>query len=397
MQCSIKRQSAVIRWVIAMTMAASMALFSTASFAQNEREASARALVLESLTTSHLAEVYGDMRKYIHAVMIPIIQDISAGKTPMPPMRDPLARDYMDEVFKLYTLIDKSGDDVDLAMQKHRDEIVDDLARIVAKHLSAEEIEAVRAGLRLQVTRKSFDLLQNVYHQAFNKSAADARSMMEFGAWMQELMTSYRERGRKPVNPAPTAEQITKATVLTNELWASARVDDLVAASMHIARLIATSVTTGSERDAALAKLDEFKQQYATMKPMWSIMMATWMATMLNDEQMTQLQGFAHGPSAALFYEVFVSMGQEMMSVTQSDIDATTSYLIGTRAQGLPRERSPEEIAAVTTDITAFSDQWGTKLTEGLAPEVREALTATVKRVAELYLKQLNALEGKAP
>lgn len=360
-------------------IALSLAAFAPASAAPGT-EAAARQLVTEAWTTSRAPELYTDLRRTVHSVMIPASDDLVTGKVVLPMAANPQIKAVLVEVNTLLKNLDKAADEIDAVSGKYRDELIDDLARVIAKHLTAEEIEGAQGALRLPATRKSFDSVYMLYAIVTNMTYDDVHANQLFSAFIQELVIKNAARqGQPDATTPPTPERVSKATAITTEFMTSARIEDMIADGLRFAKEVVVAVAPEAEKAALRTQIDTFEQQYAAQKPMIMILLPTGLATMLDEGDLDRLQGHLRGPGMTKLYKSLFAAERSVTAFTVADIDGAKTYLEGLKARGLFRDRTPEEKAALDADMAALGQKWEPKLNEAVSPATREAIQKSFK------------------
>lgn len=384
MRFMTSRRIAAIAGLAFSLTAFTIPLFSPAS-AQAANESAARELVLEAWTTSRAPELYADLRHSIHAVMIPATDDLVTGKVKMPLASNPRFSAIYTEVNALVKNLDKAGDEFDTVSAKYKQEYIDDLSRVIAKHLTAEEIEGARGVLRLSATKKGFDAIYKIYGILTNQTYEDVHANQLLDAFVQELIIRYAATQGKPqAVTQPTPDRIAKATAISNEFMTSAHVDEMITDGIRFAKEVVVAVAPEAERAKLKTQIDTFEQQYAVQKPLFMILIPTGLATYLGEAELDQLQKHMRGPGIAQFYKSLFTAERAVTSFTVADLETAKTHLEGLKARGLFRERTADEKAAIDMDMAALKIKWEPRLADAISPATREAIEKSVKELEKL-------------
>jgi hypothetical protein len=363
------------------------------AFAQNAKEATARALILEAWTTSRASDLVADARRYLHSTAAPIMRDYVSGKLKMPLAQEPQFRDIFNEAINFVLILEKASSEFEVVIEKDRDELIDDMARILAKHLSDVEMQAAREILQLSAARKGFDAVYKFYHIAFSFTYDEELANQRFNIWTQELFLQYVRRGWQLDRTPATPERIAKATSIVNELMAALHLDAVIADGLRFAREIVMPLApSDAERAELRAKLDEFETQYHTWKPVGWVAAYTGLAMALNEEQLTILQAHMRGPGVTKMFRLLHEAEQAFTAFTLADFETAKTFFEAQQAKGVFPDRSAEAKAAINADIKALGDKWGPRLAASISPETRDALIVSALKlwgVAEIeFLRQ---------
>lgn len=346
------------------------------ALAQGGKEAAARALILDTWTASHAADLYTEARRYFHSTAVPIIRDYKSGKLKLPIVEhEPLLGAFFDEAFNLVLLVEDASGEFDAAIEKHNEELQADLARLLAKHFSGEEIESLHGALRLALPRKGFDALYKIYRISFSLNYEEELANQRFAIWAQEILLEYAKRNWQ-LNPTPaTPKRVATATAIVNDFMTGIRLDETVADGLRLAREVILPLEQNADiREQQRQKIDEFEKQYNTWKPAAWIAAYTALATALSEEQLDILQQHMRGPGIAKLYKMLVEAEKAWTAFTLADIEATKTYFESAKARGLFRERTADEKAAFDADAKVLAEKWGPRLAESISPQKRDAL-----------------------
>lgn len=383
MKRSIRSRGAYLIAGIAFVFAAFAVVIPTSSaLAQNAKEAAARALILEVWTTSRTSDLVADARRYLHSTAAPIIRDYVSGKLKMPLAQEAEVRDILNEAFNFVLLLEKASSEFEVAVEKDRDELIDDMARILAKHLTDEEMQAAREILQLSAARKGFDAFYKFYHIAFSFTYDEELANQHFNIWTQELFLQYVRRGWQLDRTPATPERIAKATSIVNELMAALHLDAMVADGLRFAREIVMPLApSDAERAELQAKLNEFEQQYNTWKPAVWVAAYTGLAMALNEEQLTTLQAHMRGPGITKMFKLLFEAEQAFTAFTLADFEAAKTLFEAQRAKGVFADRSAEVKDAINADFKALGDKWGPRFAASISAETRDALIVSALKL----------------
>lgn len=375
--------------VLTVSASAGLLLPAAPAFAQSAHEAAARTLVLDALASSRMPQIYADAQHSLRTVILPAMRDIVSGKIRMPVAQNPLVLGIYGELITFLENVIKASDELDVALAKYREEMTTDLARVLARHLTPEEIEGVRGLLQQPISRKGFEATYTLSRVVTSYTYEEVSANQEFSGWLQDIALQFGEGKIKPDNKTPTPERMAKATAIVNEFMTSARIDEMVTEGIRFGREFVLVVAPEAEKAQIRAQLDTFEQQYTIQKPMMLVVAPAALAAALNDEQIDQLQKHMRGPGIARLFKVLYDFERSVTAFTVADFDTTKSYVEGLQAKGQFKERSPEEKKAFDTDMEELTKKWSEKLMASISPATREAL--------EKSIRNLQALSGKTP
>lgn len=376
---------AFMTWALAIVLAAWAALSPTASCAQSERDAAARALVLETLAALRGPELYAELQNYMHTALVPVSRDITSGKIVIPRMQGDLEAEFEAEVLAAAPLLEKFAEELGVVLAKNREEIIADFARVLAKHFTLEEIEAVRVGLRQEASRKGLDAFYRLYHLALSINYEEEHSARLLNSWINQTTYQYKLRGNKPENATPTPERIAKASAIVSDILAKMHIDELVAAGIHFARVAVLPFDREDDKERLKAHIDRMEQDYrsGSVKPIMFTLLSTWLAQMATEDQMAQLEQHLRGPATLKISQMFVEFERAIAAVSPTDIDALKTYWNELQAKGLPKAREEAEIAAIGADMQALGEKWWPKLKDSISPDASTAVTRLIDRAIE--------------
>jgi hypothetical protein len=376
MQRSMKSRSAALIAGIAFTFAVFTALLpASPASAQTAKEAAARALILETWTTSHASDLTAEARRYLHTVAAPIIRDYVSGKLKMPLAQESPFRELLSEAFDFVLLLEKASSEFEVTIDKYHDEFVDDIARVVAKHLTDDEIQTLRDALKLTATQKGFDALYKFYRIGFSFTYEEELANQHINIWAQEIFLQYVRRGWQLDRSPPTPERISKATQIVNDLMAGLHLDQMVVDGLRFGReVVIPLLPSENDRTEARARLDDAEKKYHTWKPAGWVAAYTGLAMALNEEQLTALLMHVRGPGMTKMFKLLFEAEQAATSLTLADLEAAKTFMEDRRLKGVFRDRSAEEKAAANADIQALGEKWGPRLAASITPETRDAL-----------------------
>lgn len=375
----------------ALSLAAFSALPVSPACAQTAKDAAARALVLEAWTTSRAPELYTQMRHSVRTVMIPASDDLVSGRVKMFMSENPQVVAIHVELNALLKNLDKAGDDIDAVAAKYREELIGDLAGIIAKHMTEEEIEGARGTLRLSATRKGFDAIHAVFGIVTSMSYEEVHANQLFSGFVQQLILKNANRQADAVTQ-PTPERVAKATAITNEFLTSARIDDMVTDGIRFAREVVVTIAPESEKAKLRVQIDTFEQQYNAQRPMLQILLPTGLATVLDESELEQLQTHMRGPGIAKLYKTIFAAERAITSFTVADIEGAKTYVLGLQARGLFRDRTPEQNQAIAADVNALEIKWKPRMNDAIAPATREAIQKSMAFLAAMSKRQAPGL-----
>lgn len=366
-------------WAIAVTLTfLASFLPATGAFAQNDRDTAARAFVTEFLAASHTPKIYSEFRNYMRNAVVPVARDVASGKIVIPEIKGLPDAELEAEFMAVAPQLEIAADEFDAFLTKHGDELTNDLAGIIAKQLTVEEIEAARGALRLELARKGFDAFYKMFSIAVGLNYDEEREGRLANAWLHQVTLEYNQRGEKPRNPTPTPEQIAAASSFTNEIWAKMHIDKMMSTGVQFVRVaVMPFVPDMGETAEFRAQVDMFEQQQASIKMFMQTMLTTMIAQNLTDEQFAQLIVHTRTAFASKVYQVFFEMEQAAASVTQTDAESVKLYIDGVAAKGLfgGPKNDPSQ------DLQAFGEKWGPRLMEAISPASQEAVSRISTRV----------------
>lgn len=386
---SISHRITALTSAIILPLTVSATLFPTSpAYAEGDR-GTAREVALEAFAASHIPELYAQARRYVREVMVPIGEEFKSGKLTMPLVetmpKGPAFKAYFNELISFFRILDKSGDEFDIALAKSRDELTDDIAGLAAKHLSPDEVDAVRSGLNLTATRKFTEFLYKFYRLPMSFTYDEAYANVKFGTWIQEVIIQFEQRNGHPLTTAPSPERVAKATAIVHEFIVSARVDDMVNDSLRFVHetYLPLLDKEGKSEDIR-PRIKKFEQQYPLQKVVLSATASSWLATMLSDEQLDELQKHMRGSGISKLYQVVFEAERAFTTFTVADAEAAKALADNIAAKGLFKERTPEQKALAEADANALVVKWTARFLAALTPATRDALVVSAAKLDEL-------------
>jgi len=209
--------------------------------------------------------------------------------------------------------------------------------------------------------------------------------------WVQEVIIQVQQRNGQPLSTTPTPDRVAKAAAIINEFIVSARIDDMITDGLHFARetyLPLLLEKEGQKETGAVpmvrAQIAQFEQQYPMQKAMLSSMGSAWLATMLSDEQMDELQKHMRGPGLAKLYKGIFESERAFTALTIPDAQAAKAYADDIIAKGLFKGLSSEGQPLLNADADALRLKWTARILESLTPATRDALVLSYTKLQEL-------------
>ncbi len=356
-----------------------------------ERERAARDLIVEALPASRAPEIYGDLRRTLRDVYLPVMRDMVDGKVPGAEA-DPLTADTMRKLVAFLTYALRASDDMDGTLNASRDAMISDAALTLAKHSSQDEINATRELLRMPAARKGGDTIYAVSRLLTGFTYEETRSSYEFSDWAQELATNIVAGKVKPDNSLPSPEKVAKAQAVVADLVRISRIDDMAADIFRFLRgvVLVAAPPTDEERTKFRAQLDQYEYNYNMQKAVLLAMAPSMLASSLSDKDLDKLHDYVRSPAVAKTFVLFQDVVRAGTSFTAEDVQSLVSFAQEQEKKRTMQPRSPEEQAAISAEWNVLADKWSATLTAGVSPEAREGLTKLAAEFWAMYWAAAN-------
>jgi hypothetical protein len=355
-----------------------------------ERETLARQLILDAGAVSHTPEIYEETRVFLRTVLVPVAKDVVSGKIPSSLPNTPEFKALSSKLVNGAELLVKASDDVDQFIKANKDEMISDAARVLAKHFSQEELEQVRASLKLEAVRKGFD---GFY--MFTKFAVtgytyeETRRAQEFMGWAENVVMGRTGAGKTPqvINPNPTAEQKQKAEAIVKDFMRVSQVESIIDDGIQFARSVVIKSLPPEGQAQASAGLDQVEFMYAAQKPAVLAAAPMVIAQFLKDEELEKVHNFVKTPVFAKVFKLLRDSQKTFTAINLEDVTQAKVFFEDMKKKGVLRERNSEEKKAFEADLEAYSQKWAAKATDAIEPQTRQGL---MQLVAELQALNSN-------
>jgi hypothetical protein len=346
-----------------------------------EKERRLRELISEALPASRLPEIYADFRRVLRDAYLPSMRDAAKGDTAGKPEFDAEMMQHMGKVISLLHYSLRAGDEAELFLNQHRDEIIADIARLQAQYLSAAEIQALSELIDLPAMRKVFNTVYAATRLVTDYSYQELRSYYQMTAWFRELNLSAENNPfTKPDARAPSPELVSKAQGIINDFLRVSRVDEMVAKVTRFMKEVQqTDLVPEAQREEIRAGLEKFEFFYNLQKSMMLAVGPSALAAVMNQEQLEKLHLLVLAPVTAKSFRLVDEIVREATSFSKEDIAAVQKFADDTKKKGLFKERSAEDKARLEAAAKALGEAWGERVKGSLTPETREGLERSIE------------------
>jgi hypothetical protein len=346
-----------------------------------EREAVARELIAEALPASRMPEIYDELRVTLHNVYLPVMHEIASGKIPSGLPADPKFTQIIVKLVGFMDFVVKASDEVDPFIKSSREEMIADVAQLMAKHMSSEELENVRAMLKLKATQKSFDALYTTSKAITGYTIDEVREWQIFSGWLNGFIMQMAG-GQPPVaNATPTPTQLQKAQAIVTDLMSISHVDEMVADGVRFAREVVVKSVPAEAQPTLSAQIDQFEFTYNMQKSVVVAAIPTALAQVMKDDDLEKVHTFMKTSGFTKTFTLLQNIEKSVTAYTLDDITAAKTFFEEMEKKGKMRERTAEQKAAAEADWNALGEKWGGKFMNAVSPATREGL---MKSLAEL-------------
>lgn len=346
-----------------------------------EREAVARELIAEALPASRMPEIYEELRVSLQKVYMPVLHEVASGKIPSGLPADPKLTQIIGKLVNFMDFVMKASDEVDPFLKSSREEMITDVAQLMAKHMSSEELENVRALLKLKATQKSFDAMYTTSKIMTGYTYEEARDWQVFSGWLNGFIMQMAS-GQPPVaNATPTPAQLQKAQAIVTDLMSISRIDEMVADGVRFAREVVVKSMPSEAQSAVGAQIDQFEFTYNMQKSVVVAAIPTALAQVMKDEDLDKVHAFMKTSGFTKTFTLLQNIEKSLTAFTLDDVSAAKAFFEEMEKKGKMRERTPEEQAAAEADWNALGEKWSGKVMNAVSPVTREGL---MKSLVEL-------------
>jgi hypothetical protein len=341
------------------------------------RKQAAAASLRKLVTLSKASESYRELRRALDSVLIPALKESASGAFPSAPEATP---EMLDTIAKTLTFLDylnKAGDEVEIALARHGDQMIDEAAEIIARDETGKTLRDLQALVDLPGTGKAFETFHAMVRLFTGLDLMDTRAIAAFRMWAGQFELGGQDFNfslpNQPRN-APTPERLGKAQSLVTDTLTISRLEDVIERMMRFARDVYAPAAPLSEdeRQALLDRIEEFELSYGLQKAVALSLAPVIMASMLTDDQMDVIHAFVRSPAFGKAASLYFDLIRAGTSFTKEDIAEADKLLgrLGAR-EGAP---SPDENSQMEQAWQDYIDRWTKTISDAISPEVRAGL-----------------------
>jgi hypothetical protein len=301
-------------------------------------------LLEETFYASRTPQIYADLRYAFGELYLPIMKQKLAEDNPKV---DPEAIESLRLAVPFIEASLQAAEELEPALEEYRAAMFADVAALLARHMTEDEIAMAERMMRTPAARKSFNVLYAFSRLMTGYSAEDIRQSQELSDWMTELKFDFKENNpfTDKNAPPPPRERVSKAEALVGDFLRISRIDDMVADVVRFTREVALQVDTlkPEERESISAGLQQFEFFYNLGKSMAIAVAPSGIASALNDEQLGKFHLLILSPVMSKTFGLLHNVIREGTSYTKQDISEFRG--LADEAEKLKSDDSPEKQA----------------------------------------------------
>jgi len=340
---------------------------------QAEKERRITVLLTDTLYASRMPEIYNDLRSSLRRIYLPYMKDqLERGDLgefdPQLPKRLALVIPIIE-----YSL--KAADELAPVLEREQDAIIRDMAELMARSMTVEQIRLVTEMVNTPAARKAFDTLYAVSRLMTAYTLEDVRGSQAMTEWMKELEFDSENNPFSNENaPPPPPERVLRAEAVVADLMRISRVEEMVADVTRFTREVVLQVETldAEERLRIRQGLQRFEFFYNLGKSMALAVAPSTLAGALNDGQLEQFHEIVLSPVMAKSFRLMHDVVGHATSFTRLDIRQMRE--LSEEAETFESSLTPEEERQLEAEWEALVERWRERLENSLSPETRAGL-----------------------
>jgi hypothetical protein len=349
-------------------------------------------LLEETFHASRTPQMYADLRYAFGQLYLPVMKQKLAESNPQ---ADAEALEGLRLAVPFVEASLRAAEELEPALEEYRSAMFADVAALLARHMSEEEIAMAERMLRTPAARKSFNVVYAFSRLMTGYSSEDIRESQQLSDWMTELKFNFSQNPLADKDaPPPPRERVSKAEALVTDFLRISRIDDMVADIVRFVRDVALQAEAlkNEERESIQVGLQQFEFFYNLGKSMAVAVAPSGLASALNDEQLGKLHLLILSPVMSKTFGLLHNVVREATSYTKQDISEFRA--LADEAEKLKADDSPEKQAQMEREWQQLVETWSERLRSRLSPETRAALESAL---ADLQAKIDEENQGQTP
>jgi hypothetical protein len=340
-------------------------------------------LLNEALLASRTAEIYADIRHVVRELYLPYFKELSRNDRAS---ADP---EFAARIAVIIPVLDyglKAADELDPVLEANRGAMLGDVASLLAKYMTREEIRLAGEMLSTPAARKGFNVLYAVSRLITGYNREDMRASNELTEWMRGLNFDLKNNPFADSEaPPPPPERVAKAEAVVADFMRVSRLDDMVADIIRFTNDVLLQVETldEDEREQIRVGVQRLEFFYNLGKSMSVAAAPVALASVLDDEQLAQFHLMVSSPLTANSFGLVYDIVRQATSFTRSDISQFRQ--LAAEAEASKSSMDPEARRLMEADWDALHEKWHDRLWASLSPETRTGLERSIDDFDALF------------
>jgi hypothetical protein len=326
---------------------------------------------------SRFAEIYADLRYAVRELYLPAVKE--ALRTGDKAKFDVETRQALTLLVPVLEYSLKAAEELEPVLEANRDAMIRDVAELLSKHMSEDQIHLLGEMLQTPAMRKGFNAFYAFTRLITGYTREDVETSREMAEWMRDLKFDLKNNlfTERDV-PPPPRERFEKAEGIVSDFMRVSRIDDMVAEIVRFNKEVLLQLETleDDKREKIRAGVEQFDFSYNLGKSMTMAVAPSALASAFDDEQLGKLHLIVLSPVIAKSFGLLYDFVREATSFTKFDL--AEFYALTQEAEKLDSKHDPEEQQALEADWQKLAEKWREIFQNALTPETRAGLERSI-------------------